>query len=204
MFLITFFKNLFRKNKSKKIAKKYSENFKVPNVNEKETTEDKEKYQKSEAEVMLAKTMRNTTADDERVINKITVRKLKTHEDEYLKKKIAEFNIKGINKSTYKNYCFGNRKYQNKVFSILSLYRITKGKRSDFKYVIIMLHSKNTDPNAKLKMLYSLYIDFNGEPYFGNYYRLFKNEEFINKIWKKVEKLYDSDMYEKQNKKRRN
>jgi hypothetical protein len=53
-------------------------------------------------------------------------------------------------------------------------------------------------------MLYTLYIDFNGEPYYGNYYRLFKKEEFINKIWKKIEKLYDSDMYEKQNKKRRN
>ena len=35
---------------------------------------------------MLAKTMRNTTVDDERIINKITVRRLKTHEDEYLKK----------------------------------------------------------------------------------------------------------------------
>ena len=67
-----------------------------------------------------------------------------------------------------------------------------------------MLNRKNTNPKAKLKILYTLYIDFNGEPYYGNYYRLLKNKEFINKIWKKIEKLYDSDIYEKQNKKRRN
>lgn len=197
MFLITFLKNLFKKkNKCIKNAKE----LKVPKINI-----DENPYKnKSEAEIMLAKTMRNTAVDDERIVNKITIRRLKTHEDEYLKKKIDEFNIKNINKSDYKNYCFGNRKYKNKVFSILSLYRITKGKRSDFKYIIVMLHSNNTNPKAKLKMLYTLYIDFNGEPYYGNYYRLFKKEEFINKIWKKIEKLYDSDMYEKQNKKRRN
>ena len=192
MFLITFFKKLFRKNKSKKIADKYKKEILIS---------DEKTNKKSESEIILAKTMKNTVADDERVISKITVRKLKTHEEEYLRKKIIEFDIKNINKSNYKNYCFGNRKYQNKVFSILSLYRITKGKRSDFKYIIVMLHSKNNDPNAKLKMVYSLYIDFNSEPYFGNYYRLFKKEEFINKIWKKVEKLYDKDVYEKRNKK---
>jgi len=137
-------------------------------------------------------------------IKYITVRKLKTHEDNYLKKKIDEFNIKNINKSNYKNYCFGNRKYKNKVFSIISLYRITNGKRSDFKYVLIFMHTKNTDPNAKMKLLYSLYIDFNDYKYTGNYYKLFKKEEFINKIWKKVEKLYDEHLYNSKNKKRRN
>lgn len=198
MFIITFFKNLFKINKCKKIANKYKEEI-IPTI-----VKDEKSYKKdhSSAAEVVAKSMRNTASDDQRVIKKITVRKLKTHEDEYLKKKIEEFDIKNINKSTYKNYCFGNRKYQNKVFSILSLYRITKGKRSDFKYVIVMLHSKNTDPKAKMKLVYTLYIDFNGEPYYGNYYRLFKNEEFINKIWKKVEKLYDSDLYEKHNKKR--
>jgi hypothetical protein len=198
MFIITFFKNLFKRNKCKKIANKYKEEI-IPTI-----VKDEKSYKKdhSSAAEIVAKSMRNTASDDQRVIKKITVRKLKTHEDEYLKKKIEEFDIKNINKSTYKNYCFGNRKYQNKVFSILSLYRITKGKRSDFKYVIVMLHSKNTDPKAKMKLVYTLYIDFNGEPYYGNYYRLFKNEEFINKIWKKVEKLYDSDLYEKHNKKR--
>lgn len=137
-------------------------------------------------------------------IKYITVRKLKTHEDNYLKKKIDEFNIKNINKSNYKNYCFGNRKYKNKVFSIISLYRITNGKRSDFKYVLIFMHTKNTEPNAKMKLLYSLYIDFNDYKYTGNYYKLFKKEEFINKIWKKVEKLYDEHLYNSKNKKRRN
>jgi hypothetical protein len=138
------------------------------------------------------------------LIKNITVRKLKTHEDNYLKKKIDEFNIKNINKSNYKNYCFGNRKYKNKVFSIISLYRITNGKRSDFKYVLIFMHTKNTEPNAKMKLLYSLYIDFNDYKYTGNYYKLFKKEEFINKIWKKVEKLYDEHLYNSKNKKRRN
>ena len=42
-----------------------------------------------------------------------------------------------------------------------------------------MLHSKNTDPKAKLKMLYTLYIDFNGEPYYGNYYSLISKDGFL-------------------------
>ena len=80
MFLITFLKNLFKKkNKCIKNAKEV----KVPKINN-----DENPYKnKSEAEIMLAKTMRNTAVDDERIINKITIRRLKTHEDEYLKKK---------------------------------------------------------------------------------------------------------------------
>jgi hypothetical protein len=66
------------------------------------------------------------------------------------------------------------------------------------------MHTKNVEPNAKMKLLYSLYIDFNDYKYTGNYYKLFKKEEFINKIWKKVEKLYDEHLYNSKNKKRRN
>ena len=73
MFLITFFKNLFKKNKCINNAKK----IKVPKINNNENP-----YKnKSEAEIMLAKTKRNTTVDEERNINKINVRRLKTHED---------------------------------------------------------------------------------------------------------------------------
>lgn len=189
--IIQFFKRFGRKRKIKKIEEiknKYEEDC------FKNTEKDiKEEYNK----VAIAKAMKNTSADDERIIEKLVIRKLSKTENEYLKKKAKEFNINSINKTNYKNYCLGTKKYKNKVYSIISLYRITKGKRSDFKYILVFKHIKNDKPDAKMKNLYSLYIDFHGEPYFGNYYRLFKNQKFLNKIWKKIEKLHNRDEYNK-------
>ena len=197
--IIQFFKQFVNKKKVKKIEeikKKYEEDcFKntEKNINE--------QYNK----VAMAKTMKNTSTDDDRIIEKLVVRKLSKNENEYLKKKIKEFNINSINKTNYKNYCLGTKKYKNNIYSIISLYRITKGKRSDFKYVLVFKHIKNDKPDAKMKNLYSLYIDFRGEPYFGNYYRLFKNQKFLNKIWKKIEKLHNRNEYDKKkNTERRN
>lgn len=184
MFIIRRFLNWIRRRKEKKIV-----------VNKHD-----DKIKETKKEKPNNYNIVYTSFEDEFIKN-IIIRKLTSRESEYINKKYKEFEIKKINKSNYKNYCFGNRKYKNKVFSIISLYRITKGKRSDFKYIIIAMHTKNNETDAKLKFIYNLYIDFNNMQYNDNYYKLFKNKDFIEKIWKKVEKLYDSDLYLKRNKK---
>lgn len=144
-----------------------------------------------------AKKNKNTKEDDERVISKLIIRKLLTHENNYLHKKMDEYHFSSINKNNYKKYCLGTRNFNGTVYSILSLYRITGGKRSDFKYIIVLKHTKSNKPHAKMRNPFNLYIDFMNEPYYGNYYRLFKNEDFLNKIWDKVRKLDKEEKYKK-------
>lgn len=198
MKLIYKIKRFFRRLFDKKRVLKYIDEFKKTEIENNKFDFEIEKKKHS------AQVLKNTKVDDERIISKLTVRKLQTNEQQYLQKQLKEFNLSKINKSNYKQYCLGTRKYKNKVYSIISLYRITGKKRSDFKYIIVLLHSKNSNPEAKMKNKYNLYIDFNNEPYYGNYYRLYKNENFKNKIWSKIEKLHNQEEYEKNNKKRRN
>lgn len=198
MKLIYKIKRFFRRLFDKKRVLKYIDEFKKTEIENNKFDFEIEKKKHS------AQVLKNTKVDDERIISKLTVRKLQTNEQQYLQKQLKEFNLSKINKSNYKQYCLGTRKYKNKVYSIISLYRITSKKRSDFKYIIVLLHSKNSNPEAKMKNKYNLYIDFNNEPYYGNYYRLYKNENFKNKIWSKIEKLHNQEEYEKNNKKRRN
>lgn len=202
MKLIYKIKRFFRRLFSRKRVLKYADEFRKKE-NIKKTEKDNFDFE-IQKKKNTAQVMKNTKVDDERIISKLTVRKLQPNEQQYLQKQIKEFNLSKINKSNYKQYCLGTRKYKNKVYSIISLYRITGKKRSDFKYIIVLLHSKNSNPEAKMKNKYNLYIDFNNEPYYGNYYRLYKNEKFKDKIWNKIEKLHNQEEYEKNNKKGRN
>jgi len=144
-----------------------------------------------------SKTNNKEIKSDEK-FSDISFRKMYPKEIEYLNKTLKSSGIV-INKKNYKNFCFGTKKINGKLYSIISLYRISKGKRSDFRYVLIYRHTKNNDPNAKLKFVYGLFMEFK-TPYKDNYYKIFKSNVVLENIWKKVNKLIKESNYERRNK----
>lgn len=171
--------------------KTYNDNYVSLSKHHKTHIERKNNY-KLEDEV--AKAMANTISDDNRAIEKITIRLLHNYEKEYVTKILNSLNLQ-ITKANYKNYSFGSTKYKNKIYSAISLYKMTVGRRKDYKYILIYQHTKNNKNTAKLRLKYKLMADFTDIPYHGSFNRLLKNNTYKEKIWKKVYKLCDEEEY---------
>lgn len=180
-----FFRKLFHVKMIKIDAKPYKEKSK-PKNNYKIDNE-------------VSKAMANTSRDDERAIEKIKIRQLHKCENDYLCRQLNS-HLVTITRENYKKYYFATTIYKNKVYSAISLYKITYGRRTDYKYILIYQHTKNSDPKAKLRLKYKFIVDFTDVPYHGHYSRLLINKNFREKIWKKVRKLYDEQQYIRHNK----
>lgn len=171
--------------------KTYGDNYVSLSKYHKKHIERKNTYK---AEDEVARVMANTTSDDNRAIEKINIRTLHNYEKDYVTKTLNSLNL-SITKGNYKNYSFGSTKYKNKIYTAISLYKMSMGRRKDYKYILIYQHTKNNKNTAKLRLKYKLMADFTDIPYHGSFDRLLKNNTYREKIWKKVYKLCDEDEY---------